>query len=362
MRDRIRIMVATNAFGMGIDKADVRFVIHINLPDGPEAYFQEAGRAGRDGLHARAILLYSPADKRLVEQRIAVNFPGIPKIREVYTALCNYLQVPVGSGKGQQYDFELADFLHQFRFSAMVAHSALQTLAREGYIVLTEAFNNPSRIKFRAERDELYTFQVKNAGFDGFIKLLLRSYSGLFSQFVRIDEALLAKRSGLSLEKVRSYLQTLSKRQVIHYIPRKEIPLITFLEERLDDRNLLISAEHYNFRKSRYENRIREMLRYASSRSICRNQFLLSYFGQLDRPRCGRCDVCRVQEELKVDGDEFEQLVDIISTVLADRELLLDELLEQASSDRDKVIRVAEFLLDQGRIQRKKDLRLRWKG
>ena len=292
MRDRIRIMVATNAFGMGIDKADVRFVIHMDLPDGPEAYFQEAGRAGRDGLHARAILFYSPADKRMVEQRIAVNFPGIPKIRELYTALCNYLQIPLGSGRGQQYDFELGAFLHRYRFSAMVAHSALQTLAREGYIVLTEAFHNPSRIKFQAERDELYTFQVRNAGFDSFIRLLLRTYSGLFSQFVRIDEALLARRSGLSQEKVRSYLQTLSKRQIIHYIPRKEIPLITFLEERLDDRNLLISPELYNFRKVRYEKRIREMLRYASSKNFCRNQFLLSYFGQMEVPRCGRCDVC----------------------------------------------------------------------
>lgn len=362
MQDRIRIMVATNAFGMGIDKANVRFVIHVDLPDAPEAYFQEAGRAGRDGQHARAVLLYSPADKRLVEQRIAVNFPGIPKIREVYKALCNYLQIPLGSGRGQQYDFELADFLHHFRFSAMVAHSALQTLAREGYIVLTEAFNNPSRIKFQAEREELYGFQVKHAGFDGFIKLLLRTYSGLFSQFVRIDEAALARRSGLSQEKVRSYLQTLSQRKVIHYIPRKEIPMITFLEERLDDKNLLISPQLYNFRKSRYEKRIREMLRYASSGNICRNQFLLSYFGQMDRPRCGRCDVCLIKEENQVHGEEFRKLVELISTLLKERELLLDELLEHTGTDRDKTIQVAEYLLEQGRIQRKKDLRLRWKA
>jgi ATP-dependent DNA helicase RecQ len=362
MQGRTRLMVATNAFGMGIDKPDVRFVIHMDLPDGPEQYFQEAGRAGRDGKHSCAILLYGPSDKRLVEQRIAVNFPGIPKIREVYRALCNYLQIPLGSGRGQQYDFEFGEFLHQYHFSAMVAHSAIQTLAREGYLVLTEAFYNPSRIKFQVERESLYSFQVKNAGFDGFIKLLLRTYSGLFSQFVKIDEKSLALRSGLSPEKVRSYLQTLSRRQIIHYIPRKEVPLITFLEERLDDKNLLISPEPYNFRKSRYEKRIREMLRYASSDDLCRNQFLLSYFGQMDSPRCGRCDVCREKELLRVGSEEFKQITEVIAQILSVKELLLEELLEQTSMDRARVLEVAEWLVDQGRITRRKDLTLSWEG
>ncbi len=362
MKNQFRVMVATNAFGMGIDKPDVRFVIHMDLPDGPEAYFQEAGRVGRDGEHSRAILLYSPADKRVVEQRIAVNFPGIPKIREVYRALCNYLQIPLGSGRGQQYDFEFGEFLHRYRFSAMVAHSSLQILAREGYIVLTEAFYNPSRIKFRVERDGLYTFQVKNVGFDGFIKLLLRSYSGLFSQFVKIDESVLARRSGLPSEKVYSYLKTLSKRQIIHYIPRKELPVVTFLEERLDDKNLLIPQDRYNFRRERYEKRIREMLRYASSETICRNQFLLSYFGQLDSPRCGRCDVCRGVEHLQPGSAAFNAIVEAIALQLSEHPLVLEELVKRTGLDSLKVVRVAEWLVDQGRVSRKKDLTLRWKG
>jgi len=362
MKNQFRVMVATNAFGMGIDKPDVRFVMHMDLPDGPEAYFQEAGRAGRDGIHSRAILLYSPADKKVVERRIAVNFPGIPKIREVYRALCNYLQIPLGSGRGQQYDFEFGEFLHQYHFSAMVAHSSLQILAREGYIVLTEAFYNPARIKFQVERDALYTFQVKNAGFDGFIKLLLRSYSGLFSQFVKIDESTLARRSALSLEKVHAYLLTLSKRQIIHYLPRKELPVITFLEERLDDKNLLISPERYNFRKARYEKRIGEMLRYASSKNSCRNQFLLSYFGQLDSPRCGRCDVCREEEDIQPGSEVFKLIVEAISSQLSEGPLLLDALVKQCGMDPVQVLRVAEWLVDQGRISRKKDLTLKWKG
>jgi len=360
MKDQVRVMVATNAFGMGIDKPDVRFVIHVDLPDGPESYFQEAGRAGRDEAHSSAILLYSPSDKRVLEQRIAVNFPGIPKVREVYRALCNFLQVPLGSGRGQQYDFEFGEFLQRYRLPAMVAHSSLQILAREGYLVLTEAFYNPTRIKFQAERDELYSFQVKNAEFDGFIKLLLRTYSGLFSQFVKIDESTLARRSGLSRKKVGDYLLTLSRRRIIHYIPRKELPVLTFLEERLDDKNLLIAPDRYKFRKERYEHRIREMLRYASSETICRNQFLLSYFGQLDTPRCGRCDVCRDMEHLQPGSAAFSSLVDAISSKLSQGSLTLEELVKQLASDPLETALVAEWLMEQGRISRKKDLSLSW--
>jgi ATP-dependent DNA helicase RecQ len=359
--NQFRVMVATNAFGMGIDKADVRFVIHMDLPDSPEAYFQEAGRAGRDGGKAWAILLFSPADKRLARQRLEVNFPGIPKIRDVYKALCNYLQISHGSGKGQSYDFEFGEFLHRFRFNAMVANSAITILSREGYMSLTDAFHNPSRIKFQVARDELYTFQVKHGDFDGFIKLLLRSYSGLFSQYAKIDETYLARRSGLPVEKVYSYLKTLSSRQIIQYIPRKDVPIITFLEERLDEKNLFISPRRYNFRKDRYEKRIREMLRYASATTLCRNQFLLSYFGQLDTPACGRCDVCRSEKVLDPRSEEFLSIARIIEKELSEKSLSLEELISRSGSDAEKLVDVLEWMLDQGRAIREKNLMLRLK-
>lgn len=356
--NRFRVMVATNAFGMGIDKPDVRFVMHVDLPDTPEAYFQEAGRAGRDGQKSWSILLFSPADARLAEQRIDVNFPGIPKIRQVYAALGNFLQIPLGSGKGQQYDFEFGDFLHKYKLNSMVAHSSLSILAREGYLTLTEAFNNPSRVMFRFGRDELYNFQVKNEEFDAFIKVLLRSYSGLFSAYVRIDEAFLARRSGLNPRKVYDFLKSLSSRRIIHYIPRKNIPLITYMEERLDDKNLFISPERYKFRKERYEKRLREMIRYASSETLCRNQFLLGYFGQLDTPRCGRCDVCIEKKKVGPGSQVFKKMQGEIENLLREGSRDIDSIVEALGGDAEQSIGALEHLLESGVLIRGKDLKI----
>lgn len=290
---KTRVIVATNAFGMGIDKADVQFVIHLDLPDSPEAYFQEAGRAGRDGKKSFAILLYGPSDKLSVQQRININFPDIDTIKKTYSALGNYFRLPIGAGKGMSFDFNLQEFARNFRLSVFSAYSIIKILEICGYLELTDEINNPSRIKFLLGRDDLYKFQVSNAVFDSFIKLLLRSYTGVFTEFTAIDETFLAKKANVNQDVVKQYLTRLQDLNIIRYIPRKKTPILYYAEERLDEKALFISKENYNDRKERYIERAEKILQYAEREDKCRSQLLLEYFGEVDSRPCGECDVCR---------------------------------------------------------------------
>jgi ATP-dependent DNA helicase RecQ len=343
---KTRIIVATNAFGMGIDKADVRFVIHADLPDSPEAYFQEAGRAGRDGNKSFAILLSAPSDSAAVNQRIQVNFPDIVTIKSTYSALCNYLQMPVGSGKGLSYDFDINDFARSYRLSVFSAFSSLKILELEGYIELTEEINNPSRIKFLLNRDDLYRFQVSNSRFDSFIKLLLRSYTGVFTEYTTIDETLLAKRANVDQDIVRQYLNKLVTLGVISYLPQKRSPMVVFLEERLDEKSLYVSKENHQIRKDRYAERANAMLNYSLTRDKCRSQILLEYFDESDSPPCGECDICRAKNDAALLQDDFDLLRDDILAVLALEPLAPEQLFERIPANRDKIIEVLQWLMD----------------
>jgi ATP-dependent DNA helicase RecQ len=358
--DRTRVIVSTNAFGMGIDKPNVRFVVHMDIPDSPEAYFQEAGRGGRDEKTAFAILLYNESDKTKIQQRIDTAFPEPDEIKRTYQALCSFLGVAYGGGKGEVYDFNLGEFVSAYNLSSTKAFSSLKFLEREGYIELTDELDNPSRIMVVVDKNELYKYQVANLDMDGFVKILLRNFAGLFSDYIRIDEAYIAKLSNLPLKNVTENLLKLSKAKIINYIPRKKTPLVIFTEERLDDKNLYLSRENYNHRKERYLKRIEAMVNYASSTSKCRSQMLLEYFGDKNAYRCGRCDVCTSRNELDMSKYLFDQILEQLKESLTKKTYGIEELVDSTKQPPEQTIKVIRWLLDNGKIKRNSEGLLYW--
>ncbi|MGM0667232.1 MAG: RecQ family ATP-dependent DNA helicase [Bacteroidota bacterium] len=354
-----RIIVATNAFGMGIDKANVRFVIHWDIPDSIESYFQESGRAGRDGKKAWAVQLYYDSDIERAKERVNAKFPPIDYIKNIYELLCNFLQIPIGSGKNVVYDFNLAEFVSKYRLSVSQAYNSLKFLEREKYLELTEELNNPSRVHFRVSRDDLYKFQVANAAMDGFIKLLLRSYTGMFTEYVPVNEESLARKSGLQRDIIYKFFLNLSKRDIINYIPGKKTALIIFTEERLDRKSLYISPENHKNVKERYLERLNEMLKYVSSQTRCRASMLLDYFGQ-ESVRCGMCDVCMSRNELDLSKYEFDQILDRIKEILLKNSVAADQLVEKLETDEEKAVKVIRWLLDHDKILKDDTEKLVW--
>ena len=363
IRETRRVIVSTNAFGMGIDKPNVRFVVHMDLPDSPEAYFQEAGRAGRDEKKSYAVLLFNNSDIIDLEHFFELSYPSLSFIRKVYNALGNYFQLALGSGKDKSFDFHLADFCNQYALDRFSVFSALKILEKDGYIFLSEALINPSRAMILLNKEDLYRFIVANTGYDSFLKIILRSYTGLFTEFTRIDEDELAARSKLDTTKVSAILKKLHRLNVVHYIPRNRSPQLTFVMQRMDSGDLNISPENYTDRKKFAEVRIKAIKDYVLSGSRCRSTILLDYFGEPNARRCGVCDICLERNKLNLSKLEFDNVIDLIKPLIKKQPMSMQEIINNTHTNihENKIIKVIQWLLDNNKIQTESNTdKLRW--
>ena len=316
--DKIRIMVATNAFGMGIDKPDVRVVLHADCPDSIEAYFQEAGRAGRDGKKAYAVLLFNGNDRTKLLKRISDTFPEKEEIKEVYDHLAYFYQIGVGSGYNAVFEFPIDKFCHNFHHFPTRVLSALKILQRAGYIDFQEEEEGQARLRFILERDDLYRLRDNGAEADTLIVALLRNYSGLFNDYHYIDEAFLAQQTGLTLPQVYLILKELARRGIIDFIPQRSTPLIRYTQRREDSEHLQLPPSVYDDLKQRYSERIEKMIDYATCQNKCRSRMLLRYFGEENKHECGQCDVCLDRSGALSKMEDIAKAQEQIEALLAD--------------------------------------------
>ena len=347
-----RVMVATNAFGMGIDKPDVRTVIHLDLPDSPEAYFQEAGRAGRDGEKEYAIILYANSDKAALKKRISDTFPEKDYIKQVYEQLNYYYQMAMGDGLGCMFDFNLEDFCRKYKHFPVPADSALKILTQAGYIEYTDEQDNASRLLFTIRREELYKLREMGEQADLLIQTILRSYTGVFTDYAYIHEDSLAMRTGLTRQQIYDLLIVLAKRRILDYIPHKKTPYIIYKRERVELRHLQISKTVYEERKERYEARIKAMLEYVTSETACRSRMLLHYFGEKNEHNCEQCDTCINRKKNNgVTDSSYNALRRQILEMLSVQQRTPADLARLIEADKEEIAAVIRFLLDKGEIQ-----------
>ena len=352
-----RAIVSTNAFGMGIDKAEVRTVVHMDLPDSLEAYFQEAGRAGRDEKKAYAVLLYNNGDAVKMRKRVSDSFPGKEMVLKVYEALGNYLEMGVGSGLDRVFAFDIGDFCMKFKLPILISYNCLKILQQAGYLELTDEQDSSARVLFIVGKDDLYN-QRQTPEQEKLIHILLRSYTGLFTDMASINEETIAKRLEWTRDKVYEELVGLSKERVIQFIPRKKTPYLTFVREREATERVILGKEAYDDRRERYIARVKSVLDYAKEENICRSQVLLSYFGEKETKPCGKCDICQKKKETLVTEEDFETIRRHIEQALSVEELSVNALVKKVPFKEPKVLQVIRFLKDNGQLKENELLKL----
>lgn len=349
--NEVRVMVATNAFGMGIDKPDVRLVIHLDLPENIESYYQEAGRAGRDEKRAYASIIFNEADIRALQSKVEQSHPSLDYLKKIYQALANYFQLALGSGQGESYDFDLHEFSERFKFHASEAYNGLKKLDEEGLIQFNESFYSPSQIYITVDSVRMYEFQIANSSFDALIKMLLRLYGGeLYSGFVKISESYLARALKISVENLIQNLKHLDQLQIVIYKPVKDQPQITFVLPRQDADRLPVDVKRMKERKDLVVNKMRAIVSFVSNAHQCRMQFIREYFGESTTEICHLCDVC-VANRKKENLVESSSLRDEILLLLSANVMSVEQLEERiAPNDRELFVEVVREMVDNGEI------------
>ena len=347
LKGEFRVMVATNAFGMGIDKPDVRVVIHADVPDSPEAYFQEAGRAGRDGMKAYAVLLFCARDKITLKQRVSDTFPEKSYIRKIYEDINFYYQMAMGDGRGCTFAFNIDEFCRNFKHFPVQTDSALKILTRAGYLEYTDEQDNASRIMFTITKEELYRIREQSEDTEKLLRILLRTYTGLFTDYAYISEDNLSTRSGLSKQQIYETLLSLSRQHILHYIPAKKTPYIIYTRERQETERVYLSKEVYEDRKESYVQRINAMIEYAESENRCRSRMLLRYFGEKNEHNCGQCDVCLQQHQSGLKSGEFEAISQQLQALLKENPLSLQEIKDKMQVPENHLMKVVSYLVSE---------------
>lgn len=347
IQNRVRVMVCTNAFGMGIDKADVRSVVHYDIPDCLENYYQEAGRAGRDGKRSYAVLIYQPDNLDNLRSLPGKRFPPVPEIKRVYQALADYLQIPVGAGETQYFDFDLPEFVKNFKLDSLLVINTLKVLEQEGHISFSENIFLPSQVNFNTTREAIEQFERSHPETENLIRYLLRTYEGIFDNRVSVHEKQLAWLCRLSTEEVQQQLLRLQSFGIIEYLPQKDTPQIHFLLNRAPARYLQINQDRYLERKQQFTERVENMIRYLLLPEQCRSRYISNYFGDTGSKDCGSCDNCLTRKRKSISPEEFLQIEHEIKQN-AGHGILADTLLKQLRQySKEKIWTVLDFLQEE---------------